>query len=111
MQLVRGIDNADTDVATGLSITPGAGTYLVWFSSSVEGSADAVIRVSIYAGTNRIGASERRFRSEGSIVGTPVPIATQATVTVGASEAITVQWQTSATTASMHERTLTVLRL
>jgi hypothetical protein len=102
-----------SDVAlSGMSITPGAGDYLIWFSGSMESSATSTQYASIYVNGAQLGHSERRVFTEGSIPSTSFPVATHAYVTgVGAGQAIEVRWRTTGGTATMHQRTLVVQRL
>lgn len=101
-----------------MTITPAAGTYLVWFSTSLESnSTNSVVRINIYSGGSIVSASERwavpQF-SAGGLGGSPsipIPIATQATVTVNGSQAIEGRWRRSAGTATAHQRTLTILKV
>jgi hypothetical protein len=126
--VVQKIDTADTSQATAtadttttsatdipvsaMSLTPGAGDYLIWFSGSVESSATSIQNVSLYVNGSQIAHTERKITTEGSIPDTSFPVAAHAYVTgIGASDTIEVQWRTSAGTATMHERTLVVQSL
>jgi hypothetical protein len=92
-----------------MSITPGAGDYLVWFSGSVENSAAGVTNVSLYLNGGQIAHTERQITTEASIPATSFPVALHARLTgVSAGQAIDVRWRTSAGTATMHQRTLVV---
>lgn len=98
-----------------MTITPVAGTYLVWFSTCVDHSNQSVaVVVSIYAGGFLQTASVRspipRFNGVGAITLTP-NVATQAKVTVNGSQAIEARWKTASGTATAHQRTLTILRV
>ena len=99
-----------------MTITPGAGDYLVWFSSSIGQSGDAtgaIARVSLYVGGVQVTHTEREAESEGSMAESgestsfPVMIAAEV-LDVGASDAIEVRWLTTSATAVAHERTLVV---
>jgi hypothetical protein len=96
-----------------MSITPGAGDYLIWFSGSMEGTtATSTQYASIYVNGSQLSHSERRGFTESSIPNTSFPVATHAYVTgVGAGQAIEVRWRTTGGTATMHQRTLVVQRL
>lgn len=103
-----------TDVTVaGMSITPGAGDYLVWFSGSVSGdTADTNQYVSIYDNGAQVAHSERQSFNESSIAGTSFPVATHAFLAgVGAAETIDIRWRTDGGTATMHERTLVVAKV
>ncbi|OGO71295.1 MAG: hypothetical protein A2Z37_15345 [Chloroflexi bacterium RBG_19FT_COMBO_62_14] len=97
----------------GMSITPGAGDYLIWFSGSMEGSlATSTQYASIYVNGVQLSHSERRVFTEGSIPNTSFPVANHAYVTgVGAGQAIDIRWRTTGGTATMHQRTLVVQRV
>jgi hypothetical protein len=99
----------------GMSITPGAGDYLVWFSGSIESSSSADRNrfvILALAGTP-IAHTERRIHDEDSIPGTPYPTATHAYISgVTAGQAIAVYWKTEGgDQTTMHERTLTVTKV
>ena len=99
------------DVAvSGMSITPGAGDYIVWFSGSVEGDAGGSDQfVSIYLNGAQVQHTERQIHTESSIPDTSFPVAAHAYLAgVGAGHTIEVRWRTTGGTATMHERTLTV---
>ena len=103
-----------TDVAlAGMSITPGAGDYLIWFSGSMEGTlANSTQYASVYVNGAQLSHSERRVFTEGSIPNTSFPVANHAYVTgVGAGQAIDIRWRTTGGTATMHQRTLVVQRV
>ena len=99
-----------TDVAvSSMSITPGAGDYLVWFSGSVENSSTGFQYVSLYLDGSQIAHTEREIRTEGSIPATSFPVASHVRLTgVTAGQTIDVRWRTTAGTATMHQRTLVV---
>jgi hypothetical protein len=95
-----------------MTITPGAGDYHIWFSGSVEAAATSLQNVSLYVNGVQLAHTERQIYTEASIPATSFPVATHARVTgVGAGQAIEVRWRTSASTATMHERTLVVSRI
>lgn len=104
--------NATSFTATDLSLTPGAGDYLVWFSASVRcDAANSLQIVVLYANGTQVGYTQRRFFTEQSIPNTEVPIAFQARVLgLGAGQTLEVRWQTTAGTARMYNRTLTAMR-
>ena len=102
--------SASDVLVSGMTITPGAGDYHVWFSGSVEGTAtNSTQFVSLYVNGAQLPHTEREVLTEGSILNTSFPVATHALVTgVLAGQAIEVRWRTTAPTATMHERTLVV---
>ena len=96
-----------TDVVmTGMTLTPGAGDYLVVFSTSVKTAAAATVFVSIYVNGAPQAHTERRHFQEGSIAGFEEPLMTYAHVSVGAGQAVEIRWRTSASTATALARTL-----
>ena len=120
--VVAKIDTADTDqvsatgdtttasgsdtLLSGMTFTPGAGTYHVWFSSSVECNTTGTTQyASIYANDVQVAHTEREAYTEGSIANTSFPIASHARVSIGDGEDIDVRWRTTGGTATMHERT------
>lgn len=95
---------------TGMTITPGAGDYLIFFTGSVEntGLGNAVI-ISIYSNGNQIAASEIRSESFSNMDN---PIETIAYLTnLGAGQAIEVKWRVSNGTGTCHQRTLIVQKV
>ena len=102
-----------TDVlATTMTITPGAGTFLVFFSGSAEiDDNNESVEMSIYGNAVSVPASE--VRSGPGLANQAMPFGTHALLTVGAGQAIEGRWRVSnvAATATMHERTLTALRV
>jgi hypothetical protein len=106
---------SDTDTPlNSMSIIPGAGDYLVWFSGSMESGdpGNSWQYISVYMNGVQEAHTERRMYTEYSIRNTSFPVGTHAKITgVGAGEAIEVQWRTSAGTATMHQRTLVVYKI
>ncbi len=92
--------------------TPPAGTYMVWFTGSVDHSANnGSIETSIYAGGVQVAASERtwaRGAGQGDVTSSFVCMAI---VTLDGTESVEGQWRTSAATATMHERSLQVVEV
>jgi hypothetical protein len=94
-------------LATGMSITPGAGTYLVWFSASVEHDTNTGnVQLSIYANGALVANSAREVFNRTK--GDRRAGATQCKVTVGDGQAIEGRWSTPGGTATMGDRTLTL---
>lgn len=100
-----------TDVLmTGMTVTPAAGTYLVWFSGAVSHSTNnAITWMSIYAGGTIVTASESPAQRATTAVS--FPFACAARVTVNGSQAIEGRWRTSAATATNTRRTLMYLKV
>jgi len=102
-----------TDTLTNsMTITPAAGTYAVWYTGSVDhGSNSESIWTAIYAAGSKVAASERewtRGTSQGDVTNT---FTSTAKVTVNGSQAIEGKWRTSAGTATMHERSLMIIKV
>lgn len=103
-------------LTNSMTLTPSAGTYMVWFSGSVtNGTNDVNIDMSIFAGGVQDAASERTCRtlqlSSFAIDGqTIIPFCCVAEVTVNGSQDIEGRWKTSAGTSQMFERTLLIVR-
>jgi hypothetical protein len=105
-----------TDVVmTGMTTTPAAGTYLVVFSSwFTHSNGNATVTFSIYAGASQSAGSIRTTTPfEGSIgsANNGKEAGTNAIVTVNGSQAIALEWHTSAATATAHDGTMDVVRL
>lgn len=105
-----------TDVLmTSMTITPIAGKYFVAFSGCVDHSNQSVAVVgSIYSGGSRKADSERsvvpRFNGVGANSLSPC-MAINGVVTVNGSQAIEIRWKTASGTATVHTRTLDIVRV
>jgi len=105
--------NAWTPIA-GMTVTPAAGTYVVSFSSSGDGTAsggDMDYRLAV-AGTG-IAHSVRDMGWGGGIAFQDARTAmhTQAVVTVNGAQAIEVEYQTQDGTFNVYERSLILIRV
>ena len=101
----------DTQV-NAMTLTPAAGTYMVWFTGSVDHSSNnSSIFTSIYNGGTQVASSEREFGRGAGQGDVTCSFACVAIVTVDGATAITGQWRTDAATATMHERTLHVVEV
>lgn len=95
-----------------MTVTPASGTYLVWFTGSVENSSDTSITyMSIYAGGAQNAASQRRAQTNKFSSGTVHGFACVARVTVNGAEAIQGMWRVTGGTATMYARCLTILKV
>jgi hypothetical protein len=104
---------SSTDVvATGMTLTPAAGTYLVWFSSVVKpGNTDEQAPASIYVDGVQVAASERPVGRGGSpTFASQYGFCASARVTVNGTQAIEGRWRSTAGTATMFHRTLKILK-
>ncbi len=99
-------------LATGMTITPGAGDYLVMFSTSTENNATGNnTYISIWVNGVQIAHTERRWFTEGSIANTASPMATQHfAASVGGGQAIEARWRVDGGTGTMYQRTLTIVK-
>jgi len=96
-----------------MSITPGAGTYLVIFITSLLSSTNnAIITTSIFANNALVPDTEINCiprDSNNSI--NRVPIMNTGIVTVAGGQAIDIRWRTSAGTATAYNRKLQLVRI
>ena len=93
-----------------MTITPTAGTYMVWFASSVQNSGGSTdIFMSIYAGGVQVAASE--VRADQSAGSHDSPFCAIAMVTVNGAQAIEGRRRVAANTGTMHQRTLMFLQV
>lgn len=107
-----------TDVlASGMTLTPAAGTYIAMFSGSLQHSAEnQSIFTSIYVGGTQEAASERGWNNTDTLFNTNGNLivssfASIKRVTVNGSQAIEGRWRTTAATASMFQRTLVLIEV
>lgn len=103
-------------ILTSMTLTPIAGTYMVWFSCDVTSpTAGAAISFSIYVGGVQKADSLRKIIpfSGGTLTSgnARAVAATNGVVTVNGSQAITIEWSTSAGTMTAGARTLNTLRV
>jgi hypothetical protein len=99
-----------TDVLmTGMTLTPPAGTYLVWFTGDYISSSATTMVADIWVGGAVVLASERP--SVASAATQKYCFAAQATVTVNGSQAIEGRWRRTAGTMTNTRRTLSYLRV
>ena len=101
-------------VITGMTITPGAGTYLAMFSSSGHGTAaNQQMMYAIFDDGVIISHTEREldFDSSGTVAALRFTMHTQDIVTVADAEAIDVRFQISTGTFTVNERSLVLIKL
>lgn len=100
-----------TDVAmASMTITPGAGTYMVWYSGNHAASLKgAVAAVSIYAAGTLDVDSVRTMQIGGNNYA--YQLGTQGRVQVAAGQAIEIRWRTSGGTASVTQRSIMITRV
>lgn len=95
-----------TDVLmSGMTTTPAAGNYMVWFSGDVSnGTNNTDVYTSIYVGGTQVSGSERYYRRGNQTISNS--FASMARVTVNGAQAIEGRWRTSGGTASCLNRQL-----
>jgi hypothetical protein len=94
---------------TGMTITPGAGDYLVSFSGSLANSSNnSEIDIAVYVNGVQAAASVRRYDNLASGDTIPSSIAAYKVTGVLDAQAIEIRWRTSAGTASVWQRNMTV---
>jgi hypothetical protein len=100
-----------TDVlVNAMTLTPAAGTYLVLFTGSAQNdSATSMVWANIYAGGTLVGSSEREMGLKQA--DNAAPFACVARVTVNGAQTIEGRWRTDKGTATMHERSLAILKV
>lgn len=102
-----------TDVLmASMTVTPAAGTYVVFFQGSLQHSAnDQSIFTSIYSAGVQVAASEREFRRGSAQGNIAASFNGMAIVTVDGAQAIEGRWRTPAATATAFERQLMIIRI
>lgn len=97
-------------VVTSTTITPGAGTYLVLFSTDLShGTNSATITTSIYQNGAQVANSERFFQRTSA--GDRKAHLCSGFATVADGQAIDIRWRTSTGTATMANRSLALLKV
>lgn len=105
------VSNSSYTLLSGMTLTPAAGAYLVWFTSSVESSSVTDLTfLSIFVGGSQVAASE--IETDSKTANEADAVQCVARVVVDGTQAIEVKWKNNgAATATAHERTLIALRL
>lgn len=101
-------------VAASMTLSPEAGTYAVWFTTSVQhSSSSATITCSIYSGT--VGSLSQNTSSiriwQKASSNQPASVACTARVTITAGQVIQGWWYTSSSTATMNQRSLLIIKV
>jgi len=100
-----------------MTLTPQAGVYMVWFSSSfINNSNGEDVFYSIYSGGVQVAPTERRARSfiNGVVIGNQpngTTMCTQGLVSVDGTQPIEVRARRTGGTATIYQRTLTILKV
>ena len=122
MQAYEATATADTTTTSttdvlinSMTLTPPAGTYLAFFSSTIDHSNQNVAVVcSLYVGgaldTDTVRGPIPRTNALGAIT-MSMTVAINGLVVVNGSQAVEVRWKTASGTATMHQRTLNLLRI
>ncbi len=98
-------------LAASMTLTPAAGTYLVWFTGVSRNSKnDRYVEKAIYSGGSVVAASEREGEGGGDPPGWDSFVCT-AKVTVNGSEAIEGKYRREADTGYLRERQLMILKV
>lgn len=102
-------------LAAGMTLTPGAGDYLVWFSSAAQNSTDSADTIAAaFANGVEVVNSSRMIEphTHGSFSMGRWGIGTIAKVAgLGAGQAIEIRWRVSAGTGTLGNRSLTLLKV
>lgn len=97
-------------LATGMTFTPVAGTYVVIWSASVRStSTTGEVYIRIYAGGSAVGA-EQIYQRGGSASSIAVGLCVSFKVTVNGSQAIEGRWRRVNGTGEMLSRNLTIIQ-
>jgi hypothetical protein len=101
-----------TDVAlTGMTLTPGAGTYVADFSCNTSNSNnDRTHDFSFFANGTKITSSERSMELSTATAIHTVALVSEK-ITVGAGQAIDVRWNVQGNTGTVGNRTLRLIKV
>jgi hypothetical protein len=94
---------------TGMTVTPPAGNYLVWFSGDYISTSATTMTADIWVGGVVVTASERP--STQSSATQKYVFACQALVTVNGAQAIEGRWRRGAGTMTNTRRTLSYIKV
>lgn len=100
---------ADT-LMSGMTLTPAAGTYLVWFTGDIATSTNGTVAtMSVYSGGTLATSSERPFSRGAQAV--TASFDAVARVTVNGAQAIEGRWRVTGGTGTNTRRSLAILRV
>jgi len=102
-----------TDVLlTGMTLTPGAGDYLVLFNSYMSHTSnfDRQTHYTVYVNGVAVVASVRIAGTTNGDIDRPVSLIAKVTGVAGG-QAVDIRWRTSNNTATTFERSLTLIKL
>ena len=94
-----------------MSITPGAGDYLLSFGTTVSNSINNDIIVSIYVNAVQVANSEREQLSLGAGDGSTLTLAEVPITGVLAGQAVEIRWRTTGGTSTARARNLTLVQV
>ncbi len=99
-------------LATGMTLTPASGTYLVWFTGDAEqtSNSDSVF-ASVFSAGSQVTTSEQTVRRGAGQGDVRVPFCSVARVAVNGSQAIEGKIKVSAGTGSVYNRNLMILKV
>lgn len=101
---------------TGMTTTPVAGSYLVWFSASTQSNGTNCTQTfGLYVGGTLKADSSRTIQpyDGGTLAAATATgaVAINAKITVTGSQLVEIHWSTAGGTATCHQRTLNLLRI
>lgn len=101
---------------TGMTVTPAAGTYMTWFSSSTQSNGTNCTQTfAMYVGGTIKSDSSRTIQpyDGGTLAAATATgsIAINGYITVTGSQTVEIHWSTAGGTATCHQRTLNLLRI
>jgi hypothetical protein len=102
--------SASDVLVAGATLTPAAGTYLVWFTGSHSQSNNNDLYTIIYSGGSPVAASERTF-NRGATTSATTSFSSTAKVTVNGSQAIEGRWRITGGTATLTQGQLMILKV
>ncbi|MFQ5908655.1 MAG: DUF2341 domain-containing protein [Thermoplasmata archaeon] len=104
--------SATYTLLNGMTLTPGAGDYLLLFSTSSDGPGGARPAFAVFVNGAILQHTERTIDQESSIPNTEMPVFIAAKVSPGAGQPVEIRWARQAGTGTIvaHERTLTLIK-
>jgi hypothetical protein len=97
-------------LVTSMTLTPGAGTYMVMFTSDwSNNTSGAIMTVSCYQNGSLAGNSQRQYSRAATTMTVGVVVSCIATVAAG--QAIDIRWRTTTGTGTMGSRSLSLIKV
>ena len=109
--------NSSTYTQLGsMTATPGAGDYLLVFSTSAKGpdlGGGEILNFAVFVNDSIVQHSERTMTQESSNVNNPFPVLIAAKVSPGAGQTVEIRWKNSGTAGIITslERTMTLVKV